>query len=177
MRVRTISRWVPIASIIAVAPVRSSASSNCGIAVISLLLSATLTCPRLRRLFEHRADTKWRGRVNATAAAPHRLTVNSHMRTGWSQTHLADPVNEALLKGFGTERAEYTPKRVGRRNAILIPQVGYAALPTGCGLAASSSASHLPRTETARSAVNRISCSRYRHSRQRGSRAVRQTRP
>jgi len=42
-----ISRWQPIASIVTIAPLSSKASSNAGIAVISLLLSAVLTWPKV----------------------------------------------------------------------------------------------------------------------------------
>ncbi|ALX41107.1 hypothetical protein AQ610_00815 [Burkholderia humptydooensis] len=41
-----------------VAPVNSSAFSNSGIAVSSLLLSAVLTCAKLNPLFGHHAETR-----------------------------------------------------------------------------------------------------------------------
>ena len=40
-----ISRWHPIASMVTIAPLIFSSSSNSGIAVISLDLSSTLRCP------------------------------------------------------------------------------------------------------------------------------------
>ena len=54
-----ISRWHPIASMVTIAPLILSSSSNSGMAVISLDLSSTLRCPITSFGPQAQAETMW----------------------------------------------------------------------------------------------------------------------
>ena len=55
-----ISFWQPMASMVTTAPLRSSSSSNSGMAVISLDLASVATCPKVRRFSTAQALTTCR---------------------------------------------------------------------------------------------------------------------
>ena len=54
-----ILRWHPIASMVTIAPLIFSSSSNSGMTVISLDLSSTLRCPRTSFWSQAQAETMW----------------------------------------------------------------------------------------------------------------------
>src|SRR5947207_1188922 len=61
---RAIFFWQPMASLVTVQPRRSSSANSAGIAVISLLLSATLNCPNTSRFFPALPTTEERAQGN-----------------------------------------------------------------------------------------------------------------
>ena len=100
MMVRVISVWQPIASIVTMQSLRSKEFSNNGIAVISLLLSSTFTCPKEIPLAADHAETI------------HNLNPSFPVVCSPSQTDLFDPIAEDQLKIFGLYDAKESIKSI-----------------------------------------------------------------
>lgn len=81
--------WQPIASVVMMQPVRQSRSNSLGIATISLLLSSTLSCPKLILFFMRKAVTMWIGYLRLLEPTP-RMVFPSNETTSLSTISAID---------------------------------------------------------------------------------------
>src|SRR5450759_5319012 len=130
--------WVPVASAVTTAPTRSNASSRVRRAGISLLLTATCTCPRTTPSVWSRAATRC-GATWAVAFAPRTVLPSIAM------TRCAPSRPTRVRIHAPTTASSSSPStRVSTRRVVASHGRREPATPSRAGTPASASATHSP---------------------------------
>src|SRR5215469_7853151 len=113
--------WHPIASMVTSPPESAKPARRAGIAVISLDVLSTASCPNTSRcsLAQARDLLQWRLFPLAIKRMPNRLSITGHMTYLIGSQPLPNPVAKTLLKLVGINQHEHPTKRVMGGDAIL----------------------------------------------------------
>ena len=112
------SFWQPMASIDTNAPSSSNSLSSLGMAVISLDLSSTATCPKVRELAPTQALTRCRQVPSRTTAATQGLAIDLDLLDSQAVADGVDPGGEAVLEDGRGQVAEEVAEGIVGGDAV-----------------------------------------------------------
>ena len=115
-----ILRWHPIASMVTIAPLIFTSSSNSGMAVISLDLSSTLRCPRTSSWSQAQAETMWMAAWRELESNDRRRGLPVHGNNTFKRFIQAFACDLAVMHRCGSENATYWHTGVNRIDMELV---------------------------------------------------------